>query len=197
MAQQGRTRLPHKEDDSWTDHDSAIYMRSDSSSVESSSDTEGKFVVPLVQGEQLQEQREQATFLLNWQWKMDIARLDGRKYTWTETRLRNFQWSEEFYVDESGFLGVLAERANEQFRAAIADDPASYGAASCHWHKTKAPARLPRRKKTENEKEETPTVPKIVLTDPQGENWFLNDLRYYPDDFDEDDEEEEDESIYW
>ncbi|KAK4240621.1 hypothetical protein C8A03DRAFT_13066 [Achaetomium macrosporum] len=180
----GRARIPSSEqNDSWTDTDSAIDIRSRSTSVSCSN--------------RQQKRSEAAESLRVWKQKMSLAREASQrhKYTHTERREREFRWGNDFYIDESGRLGVAKELADGECREMVAASPAVYGLQSCRWHKSKTNTRrAPRQAKTA-EDDGRPPPPLLKVTDPEGQEWFLSDLFYYADN-DDDDEEEEDDELY-
>lgn len=143
------------------------------------------------------------SFLRVWKEHTSLAGQAGQhRAVESRSRAAYSRWLESVYFDESGRLGVVEELRNEQHRQAIRDEPKVYGAPACHWHKTKAP---PRSRNQKRSGEEQQVLPRLVLTDSEGNVWFLSDLRYYADnggdisgeEEGEGEEEEEDESVYW
>ncbi|KAL1858799.1 hypothetical protein VTK73DRAFT_7796 [Phialemonium thermophilum] len=89
-------------------------------------------------------------------------------------------WGSFFFQDMSGHLGIWTEYYNYWSRVE------GHRLACCHWQRLESPLALDK----PNSK-----VPQLILTDPDGKDWFLDDLTYYPGatnwaDLDEDEEEE-------
>jgi hypothetical protein len=109
--------------------------------------------------------------------RMTIARVVARnKYTHTEILQREFCWDDEFYTDQTGHLGILQEEMNTIHRKAIQTCPTGYRLRTCSWHKLKTPFG-----KRGPQNAANGSVPQIKLTNPEGKDWFLEDMRYYPD----------------
>jgi hypothetical protein len=130
---------------------------------------------------------------------MSLARAASQRphspqYTHTEQRQRDFRWEDAFYVDGSGHLGVTKELADRELRDMVTANSAVYGLHSCQWHKTKTNTRQePKQAKPKApQDDDRPPPPLLKLTDPEGQEWFLSDLLYYPDNYDSDGEEEDD-----
>ncbi|KAL2169877.1 hypothetical protein VTG60DRAFT_5492 [Thermothelomyces hinnuleus] len=66
-------------------------------------------------------------------------------------------------VDDSGHLGVACEVRLARKRARIAEDPRKHGLPSCTWRKSKTRS-APK-----------DGIPKVMLTEPEGESWYLVD----------------------
>ncbi len=122
-------------------------------------------------------QRTEGTISLRaFERKMNIARVVARnKYTNTELREREFRWDDEFYVSSTGHLGVIQEDLNASHRQAIKTSPTGYRLRACSWHKIKTQFGKRGLKNMLGG-----LVPSIKLTDPEGTEWFLEDLKYYP-----------------
>jgi hypothetical protein len=177
---QQQYRIPYGEDDSWSDEDSAI------SGIYNISRCPPPPPTPL-EGHHHQQMTETA-FTRAFERKMDLERHKAAgQYTHTEQRQRGFNWKDEFYIDKDGHTGVWQEVTDEQHRHLAATDPA-YSLSSCRWHKSKlGPARqVPA---------EEGGLPVLKVTDPEEQEWFLDDLFFYSDEGDES-EEEDDEAIY-
>lgn len=72
-------------------------------------------------------------------------------------------WERYFYEDENGFLGVYRDYYDDLSRLQ------GLRLSKCHWHTFEAPVGLSRS-----------LAPQLVLTTPEGQNLYLDDLRYYP-----------------
>ncbi|KAG7292145.1 hypothetical protein NEMBOFW57_002180 [Staphylotrichum longicolle] len=107
----------------------------------------------------------------------------------TTLREQKRQWEDVSRIDREGHMVVRREARHARLRERMKVDP-TRKLQVCTWHKIK----------TEPEKRGGKCdVPTIKLTDPEGEDWFLQDLRYYPDeDYDEvaDEEDDSDEYVY-
>ncbi|AEO54381.1 hypothetical protein MYCTH_2123265 [Thermothelomyces thermophilus ATCC 42464] len=66
-------------------------------------------------------------------------------------------------VDDSGHLGVACEVRLARKRARIAEDPRKHGLPSCTWRKSKTRS-APK-----------DGIPTVMLTEPEGESWYLVD----------------------
>ncbi|KAL2173382.1 uncharacterized protein P884DRAFT_281111 [Thermothelomyces heterothallicus CBS 202.75] len=68
-----------------------------------------------------------------------------------------------YAVDDSGHLGVACEVRLARKRARIAEDPRKHGLPSCTWSKSKTRS-APK-----------DGIPTVMLTEPEGESWYLVD----------------------
>ncbi|KAK4243128.1 hypothetical protein C7999DRAFT_44989 [Corynascus novoguineensis] len=75
----------------------------------------------------------------------------------------------DYAVDGSGHLNVAHEVQLARKRAQIADDPRAHGLPSCSWDKSKTRS-APK-----------DGVPMVILTEPEGEMWYLVDSMCYED----------------
>ncbi len=213
----------HGKDDTWSVADSAIDVSSCRSSLESlarllRNDTkpseepskkagtysarESSSICSYCKQEQTEkapekpQRAEGAISLRAFERKMNIARVVARnKYTHTELREREFCWHDEFYTSPTGHLGVIQEALNASHRQAIKTSPTGYRLRACSWHKIKTQFGKRRLKNMLGG-----LVPSIKLTDPEGTEWFLEDLKYYPEKEGGDGyvyEHNSDEEVYW
>jgi hypothetical protein len=188
-SEEAHTQIPYGEEDSWTDPDSAAEVRSRHSRIfHTLPSRRPPSQDARTTGVQAPEEqaREKAEADRVWRLKMDrLLRQSRREPSYTDLRLQEFRWADHFHVDDGGRLAVTKEVERAAHRAAIRENPYKYGAKRCHWHKSKKPPR-PRPKKravgSEVENENKPPLPTIKVTDPEGEEWYLEDLFYYMDD---------------
>ncbi len=195
--------ISHGKDDTWSVADSAIDMSSCRSSLESLARLLRPDMKPFEepskkagtysawesssncchckqeQTKQAPEepQRTESTISLRaFERKMNIARVVARnKYTHTELRQREFCWHDEFYVSKTGHLGVIRDDLDASHRQAIKTSPTGYRLRACSWHKIKTQFGKRGLKNMLGG-----LVPSIKLTDPEGTEWFLEDLKYHP-----------------
>lgn len=169
--------------------------------------------------QQEQEDKEQAAFLRDWERKMArAAHLWRRRCRHTEERQAAWRWDHDFYVCERGLMGVWKEWEDAELRR---DPTFGLPACRWHRLRIKAPPPQQQQQQlcTGTEKkldgltseggrggpggsasdgqEEGGTVPTVLpvpvlkLTDPEGQEWLLDDLFYYGDEHQDSEEDDE------
>ena len=172
---------PYGEEDSWSDPESFhdyCARRRDSTPKQHHSDDEA--------AKRKRHLNKERAALRAYKRQMQIrakAAREGKSYTTLREEIR--EWKDESRVDEEGHIVVKRVTRDTLHREEIIADPAR-GLPACTWHKSKTQPEKRGRKSD---------VPVIKLTDPEGAEWFLQDLRYYPDE-DYDDEDDSDGYVY-
>ena len=75
-----------------------------------------------------------------------------------------FDWSRSFYHDVYGYLGIHQEYENYVIRAQ------GHKLWTCHWQRFASPVNM----------DGVNSGPLLLLTTPEGEDFYLEDLTYYP-----------------